>query len=469
MNFNKIFLGGHLVRDPQLSYTQKQTALANFDIAVNHRRGEQNDVCFVHCAAFGNVAENIVHLVLARIEGDPPGTKGLSIFIVPKYRVNEDGSTGEPNDITCVGIEHKMGLHASPTASLAFGENGNCVGYILGKEREGIKIMFHMMNSSRLEVGMWGQAISSLSYLHALNYARERLQGQSLVRPDPSKQVPIIQHPDIRRTLLMMKSYVEGMRAMLYYCAYAMDREVVAESEEEEKKWGRLIDLLIPICKAYPTDKGVEFASHAIQVYGGYGYSKEYPVEQFLRDSKVACIFEGTNGIQAMDLTLRKLSMGKGKVFADFLSGMDEVINKAYGIEEWKKYADQVAKTRSALTEIPSLFAKQSGKEGFIYPFLKATPFLEAAGDVAISWFLLWGAMIAQEKLEALFHDKGAEDAETQEALIEEKAEAAYLAGKIQSAKFFIGNILPITDGKIEAIKWGETSAWMIHERSFGI
>lgn len=416
-----------------------------------------------------NVAENIVHLVLARIEGDPPGTKGLSIFIVPKYRVNEDGSTGEPNDITCVGIEHKMGLHASPTASLAFGENGNCVGYILGKEREGIKIMFHMMNSSRLEVGMWGQAISSLSYLHALNYARERLQGQSLVRPDPSKQVPIIQHPDIRRTLLMMKSYVEGMRAMLYYCAYAMDREVVAESEEEEKKWGRLIDLLIPICKAYPTDKAVEFASHAIQVYGGYGYSKEYPVEQFLRDSKVACIFEGTNGIQAMDLTLRKLSMGKGKVFADFLSGMDEVINKAYGIEEWKKYADQVAKTRSALAEIPSLFAKQSGKEGFIYPFLKATPFLEAAGDVAISWFLLWGAMIAQEKLEALFHDKGAEDAETQEALIEEKAEAAYLAGKIQSAKFFIGNILPITDGKIEAIKWGETSAWMIHERSFGI
>ena len=415
-----------------------------------------------------DVGENIVHMVLARIEGDPPGTKGLSVFIVPKYRVNEDGSLGEPNDITCVGIEHKMGLHASPTTSLAFGENGNCIGYILGKEGEGIKIMFHMMNSSRLEVGIWGQGTSSVSYLHALNYARERKQGQSIEGSDPLKQVPIIQHPDIRRVLLTMKAHVDGMRAMLYYCGYAMDRESVAESDEEKKRWGRLIDLLIPICKAYPTEKGVDFASHAIQVYGGYGYSNEYPVEQFMRDSKVACIFEGTTGIQAMDFALRKLGMKKGKVFADFLAGMNEVINRAENISVWKKYAVQLRKTREGLSEIPSVLAERGREGDSFYPFLKATPILEAAGDVVVAWFLLWGAMVAQEKLETLFREKGAEDPEKQADLIDDNAEAAFLAGKIQSAKFFIGNILPITDGKVEAVKWGDVSAWETREVSFG-
>ncbi|MBW1796977.1 MAG: acyl-CoA dehydrogenase [Deltaproteobacteria bacterium] len=416
-----------------------------------------------------DVAENIVHMVLARIEGDPPGTKGLSIFIVPKYRVNKDGSLGEHNDINCVGIEHKMGLNASPTTSLAFGENGKCTGYILGQEREGIKIMFHMMNVSRLEVGMWGQSVCSASYLHALNYAREREQGMSVAKPDPLKQVPIIEHPDIRRQLLTMKAHVEGMRAMLYYCGYAMDRTGVAEDDEERQRWGRLVDLLIPICKAYPTEKGVLFASDAIQIHGGYGYSSEYPVEQFMRDSKVACIFEGTTGIQAMDLTFRKLGMKKGKVFADFLAGMDEMADRADRLSGWKKYADQFRKTKNALSEIPSALADHAGKGTPVYPFLKATPVLEAAGDVVVSWFLLWGAVVAQEKLEALFMEKGAEDSAKQEELIKENAEAAYLAGKVQSARFFIGGVLPVTDGKIEAIKWGDCSAWETQDRSFGV
>jgi len=416
-----------------------------------------------------DVSENIIHMVLARIEGDPPGTKGLSLFIVPKIRVNNDGSLGEPNDIVCVGIEDKMGLHASPTTTLSFGENGNCIGYLLGKEREGIKIMFHMMNSSRLEVGIWGQGTSSVSYLHALNYASERLQGQNILHLDPSKQVPIIEHPDIRRVLLMMKSYVEGMRAMLYYAGYAMDRQAVAENEEERKNWARLVDLLIPICKAYATERGVELASLAIQVYGGYGYSKEYPVEQFMRDSKVACIFEGTTGIQAIDLILRKLGMKEGKVFADFLRGMDDVINRAWSLPEWKRYAEQLRRTRTALSEIPLILAEWASKGEPYYPLLKATPILEAIGDVVISWFLLWGGMIAQEKLEALFDEKGITNRKEQDAIIQENSEAAFLAGKIEGAKFFIGNILPITEGKINAIKWGDVSAWEISAKSFGV
>ena len=416
-----------------------------------------------------DVGENTIQLVLARIDGDPPGTKGLSVFIVPKYLVNEDGSLGEFNNITCIGIEHKMGLSASPTTSLNFGEEGECIGYLLGKGRDGIRIMFHMMNSSRLEVGLWGQATCSTSYLHALNYARERMQGQDALNPETSSQVPIARHPDIRRLLLMMKSYVEGMRAMLYYCSYAMDRQAIAESEEEKMRWGRIVDLLIPVCKAYPTEKGVEFSANAIQIYGGYGYSKEYPVEQFMRDSKVACIFEGTTGIQAMDLALRKLFMKKGVIFSNFLAEMDEIIDRTHDMPEWKDYAAQFKKTKSALREVPAVLAKQVSEGNACYSFLKATPLLEAVGDVFVAWFLLWGAVTAQGKLDELFNEKEAGDTEKQAELIEDNTEAAFLSGKIQSARFFIGNILPITDGKIAAVKWNDISAWEIHDKSFGV
>lgn len=414
-----------------------------------------------------DVCENTVHMVLARIEGDPPGTKGLSIFIVPKFRVNPDGSPGDANDVKCIGIEHKMGIKGSPTTTMSFGEKGECVGYLLGKEQEGIKIMFHMMNASRLEVGMWGQGTCSVSYMHSLRYAQERKQGQSLVNPDSASQVPIIQHPDIRRTLLMMKSHIQGMRAMLYYCGCAMDRVAVAENEEEKKKLQGIVDLLIPLCKAYPTEKGVEFSSHAIQIYGGYGYTEEYPVEQFMRDSKVACIFEGTTGIQAMDLALRKIRMKKGQVFEEFLKEMDEMVNRAMEIPGWHRYAEQIMRTKSALAEVPAHFAEGAEENGPYYTFLKATPFLDAFGDVVVAWFLIWAAVVAQEKLDELFLKKKLEDPESRKSFIQKNADAAFLDGKIQSAKFFIGNILPVTDGKIAALKWGDVSAWDATEKSF--
>ncbi len=416
-----------------------------------------------------DVGENIINIVLGRIEGDPSGTKGLSVFIVPKYRLNKDGFPGEPNDIICTGIEHKMGLSASPTASLTFGDKNNCIGYLLGNEREGIKIMFHMINSSRLEVGIWGQGTSSVSYLHALSYAREREQGQSIVKPDSFEQVPIIRHPDIRRLLLMMKAYTEGMRAMIYYCSYMMDQQELAATEDEKNKYGQIVSLLIPVCKAYATEKGVELASHAIQIYGGYGYTREYPVEQFLRDSKVGCLFEGTTGVQGMDFALRKLAMKKGEVFNDFLKNMNDIVGKAREIPGWENHIDQFMKTKTLIAEIPSVFFERSSKGEPFYPFLKATPLLEAAGDLIIAWFLLWGAVISHKELEALFKSKGAKSVDEKDKLIESKADAAYLAGKIQSAKFFMGNILPITDGKINAVKWGDVSAWEIKDKSFSI
>ncbi|ABB32438.1 acyl-CoA dehydrogenase [Geobacter metallireducens GS-15] len=413
-----------------------------------------------------DVCENTVHMVLARIEGDPAGTKGLSIFIVPKFKINSDGSLGEANDVKCIGIEHKMGIKASPTTTMSFGEKGCCTGYLLGKEQDGIKIMFHMMNASRLEVGMWGQGTCSVSYMHALRYALERRQGQSIADPD-SGQVPIIHHPDIRRTLLMMKSYIQGMRAMLYYCGYAMDRMAVVDNEEEKKKLQGIVDLLIPLCKAYPTEKGVEFASHAIQVYGGYGYTQEYPVEQFMRDSKVACIFEGTTGIQAMDLALRKIRMKKGQVFAEFLKDMDGMVNRAAELPGLKKHIEQFERTKSALAGIPAHLAEGAEANGVHYSYLKATPFLEAFGDVVVAWFLLWGAVVAHGQLEELFLKKKLEDAESRKSFIQKNTDAAFLDGKIRSAQFFIGNILPVTDGKIAALAWGDVSAWEAVDKSF--
>ncbi len=415
-----------------------------------------------------DISDNIVHLVLARIEGDPEGTKGLSLFVVPKYRVNEsDGSIAEANDVKCFGIEEKMGLHASPTTSMSFGEDGNCVGYLLGQERQGIMIMFHMMNSSRLEVGIWGQGTASASYLHALQYSKEREQGQSISDPDPSKKVPIIQHPDIRRVLLMMKSHVEGMRAMTYYCSYLMDQVAVAEDADEKKRLGRIIDLMIPVCKGYPTEKGVDIAGLAIQTHGGYGFSSEYAVQQFFRDAKVGCIFEGTTAVQAMDLAFRKLAMGKGQVFADFLAGMDDIIAEAKGQADWKAYAEQLEKAKVALADIPAVFSAHMADGRKHFPYLKANLFLETFGDVIVAWFLLRSAFVAREKLNAIFAESGVTEADAQNKFIAENEKAAFYAGKLHSAKFFIGNVIPITMGKIESCKWEDSSAWEIAEGSF--
>lgn len=409
-----------------------------------------------------DLAENIVHLVLARIDGDPDGTRGLSIFIVPKYRVNADGTLGLRNDVNCMGIEHKMGLHASPTTTMSFGDTDDCHAYLLGQPREGIKIMFHMMNQSRLEVGLFGLGTCSMSYLHALAFARERLQGQG-INGEPG-QVPIVNHPDVRRNLLTMKAYVEGMRAMLYYCGYAMDLVEIALDEDEQKKWQGIVDLLIPIAKAHPTEKGVELSSLALQVFGGAGYSNEYPIEQFMRDSKVACIFEGTTGIQAIDFALRKVPMRGGSVFRGFLEGMDEVLNQASALSDWGPFADQLRKTRDALAALPGILANGEEKSRLRDQLLAATPFMEAASDTIVAYFLLWSAMVAENKIA----EKGGlpEDSKVLLDTLERDPELAHLAGKIDSARYFIANVLPMVDGKIAGLAWMDSSACTIAEVS---
>ncbi|MEE8395865.1 MAG: acyl-CoA dehydrogenase family protein, partial [bacterium] len=256
-----------------------------------------------------DITENIIHLVLARIEGAPKGTRGLSLFIVPKIRVNPDGSLGEPNDVVCTRIEEKMGIHASSTAALAFGENGNCIGFLVGGSNdgkdqapdpgEGMKKMFMMMNGARIGVGLQSLSVASTAYLNALEYSRTRLQGAHFKdgRP-PNGAVPIIAHPDVRRMLLEMKSTVEGCRALIFHTLAQRDRSR-ALKETDPKKAGELNDyfgLFIPLVKGHVSDMSVHVASLAMQVYGGAGYTGDYPAEQYLRDARIFPVYEGTNG-----------------------------------------------------------------------------------------------------------------------------------------------------------------------------
>lgn len=242
-----------------------------------------------------DLTANIVHMVLARIDGAPKGTRGISIFLVPRLRVDESGNLVE-NDVACSGIEHKMGIHGSATCSLNFGENNRCIGYLMGEENKGMRIMFDMMNEARLFVGMQGLGHAGTAYLHALQYAKERLQGAPVekMKDADAPRVPIIDHPDVRRMLMFMKSSTEAMRAMLHLTAYCIDRERVAETDEDRERFQGYVDLLIPICKSVGSDLGFRVCETAVQIYGGYGYISEYPVEQFLRDCKIASLYEGT-------------------------------------------------------------------------------------------------------------------------------------------------------------------------------
>ena len=272
-------------------------------------------------AAEQDLTDNIVHAVLARVEGAPKGTSGISLFIVTKYSVNGDGSLGEKNGVYCTGIEEKLGLHGSATCRVTFGDKGKCRGYLLGEENKGMAGMFLMMNEERLNVGCQSLGTASVAYLAALQYAKERVQGKKLTEfnSESARAVPIINHPDVRRMLLWMKSHVEGMRSLNYFTALCMDRVHTAKTDEERDFNKGLFELLTPICKAYCSERAFDVCVQAMQVFGGYGYCSEYPVERLLRDCKIASIYEGANGIQAMDLVGRKIGMKKMQVFSGLL------------------------------------------------------------------------------------------------------------------------------------------------------
>src|SRR6056297_386768 len=400
-----------------------------------------------------DLAENIVHPVLARIEGAPAGTKGISLFLVPKYRVNDDGSLGEFNDVTCVGIEEKMGIHGNTTAVLNLGEKGNCIGTLLGEENKGMRAMFLMMNAARLLVGMQGYACATASYINAVNYAKERIQGRHLLKmmEKEAPGVPIIQHPDIRRQLLYMKSHIEGIRSLLYYVAYCEDLTVLSDSEEDKEKYQGLIDLLIPVAKGYVTDRAFDICNYGMQIYGGYGYIADYPQEQLMRDCRITQIYEGTNGIQAMDLLGRKLGMKKGKLVMDLMGEITNTVNQAKNTEGLEDQAAKLEEALNKLGEVAMHMGKTAMSEKIMEAFAFAYPFMEVCGDVILSWMLLWRATIAKEAL----------------AGKAKKKDVPFYEGLVKSSEYFAYTVLPTTQGKMNAILTTNGAAVDIDEASF--
>jgi alkylation response protein AidB-like acyl-CoA dehydrogenase len=421
---------------------------------------------FITCGEH-DLTENIIHPVLARIEGAPPGPKGISLFIVPKIWVNDDGSLGEPNDIVCSGVEEKLGLHGSPTCSMALGGKGKCRGLLLGEENKGLLVMFHMMNEARLDVGAQGFAHASTAYLYAVNYARQRLQGRDIEKGKDPEAPPaaIICHPDVRRMLLQMKAYVDGMRSFVYYVAYCFDKKATAKTTEEKEYYGDFIELLTPVIKAYCSERGQLVCEQAIQVHGGYGYTKEYPVEQLYRDCKITSIYEGTNGIQAMDLLGRKLGMKKGIVFINLINEIRAAVASAGEISRLEDLAVRVEKALNRLSEVALHISKTALSKDMKLAFAYAHPFLEVVGDVIMAWMLLWRATVAAPGLEKL---AGNADEKAISAKVAQNKDAAFYDGQLKSAEFFINAMLPVTIGKMNAIAAPHPAAIDIHEKSFG-
>ena len=399
-----------------------------------------------------DLTENIVHPVLARIEGAPAGTKGISLFLVPKFRVGDDGSLGEFNDVICTGIEHKMGIHGNSTCSLALGSKGNCVGTLLGEENKGMKAMFVMMNEARLLVGFQGFACATTSYMYAVNYAKDRVQGKNLLdmmNPD-AKDVTIINHPDVRRQLMKMKVFVEGMRSILYYTNYCADMAVIGDTDEEKAKYNGIMEVLTPIAKGYVTDRAFEVCSQAMQVYGGYGFIEEYPVAQLLRDCRITLIYEGTNGIQAMDLLGRKLGMNKGKPIMDLFGEMQKTVAAAKEIPALEAYAGKFEEALNKLGEVALHMGQTAMSAKVLDAFANAHPFQDATGDVVLAWMLLWRASIAATKLEKA-----------------KKKDIPFYDGVVKSLQFFVDSYLPMTLGNLAAIKNTSGVAMEMSEASF--
>ncbi len=396
-----------------------------------------------------DISPNIIHPVLARIEGAPEGTKGISIFIVPKIWVNSDGSLGEDNDVTVIGIEKKMGLHGSPTCSVVLGSQNSCKGLLLGQPGQGMEIMFHMMNEVRLEVGTQAFTSANLAYLYALDYAKQRVQGRSIKDPTSRKNAPvtIIQHPDVKRMLLKMKSHLEGMRCLTYYIAFCFDMVQTSADKKQIQHYSHLVDILTPVVKAYSSEKGFDICVDAMQIFGGYGYTKEYPVEQILRDCKIASIYEGSNGIQAMDFLGRKVFGKKGAIKKALLVEIRTTIIKAQSHDHLAVLGQKLDATLILFESTCDRIVRAMSGQHLESAFACAHPLMDSCGDIVMAWLLLWAATIADEKLDGNEH--------------------AFYYGKIKAAQFFITTLIPVTMGKLNAIVCERNPAVEMEESLF--
>jgi alkylation response protein AidB-like acyl-CoA dehydrogenase len=383
-----------------------------------------------------DLAENIVHVTLARVPGAPPGTKGISLFLIPKFLVNEDGTLGPHNDLVCVSIEEKVGIHASPTCVLSFGDDEGAVGYLVGEEQQGMRLMFIMMNNARLHVGTQGMAVAERAYQQALAYALERKQGTAVGAPRGTSSL-IIEHADVRRMLMLMRSQIEAMRGVMYKTAEAVDLAHAHPDEAVRQKAADFVAIMTPVCKLWGTDTGVELTSLGIQVHGGMGYMEETGAPQYWRDARIAPIYEGTNGIQATDLVARKLTIGNGTAALGLLAEMDEVADRLATDEPLARIGfhlhEAVATLRNAGTHLLTHLMQNPN-----HSLAGATPFTQMFGIVAGGWVHGLSALAARR-----LDPEGAD---------------AFLQAKIATARFYAEHVLPTAAGLVGTTTAGADS-----------
>lgn len=404
-----------------------------------------------------DITENIVHLVLGRVEGIAPGLKGLSVFVVPKYWPTEHGEVGVSNDVNCIGIEDKLGMRGSATCLLNFGENNECRGYLLGEPPDengagqGNYQMFKMMNEERLNTGHGSVATAAVSFHNAAQYAAERIQGR-LLSDLRGARVPIIKHEEIRRSLMFQKSHIEALRAVVFYNLYLLDIGEWSQDEELAAQARDIADLSIPIIKAYASDMSFQCINEALQIYGGYGYTEEYPISQMLRDTRIFCIWEGTNYLQSLDLIARKWTRRKGTVFAGWLQSIQDFIDQHKDDPDFAKELTILQKALDNYREIQAAIGGYlaQGKIGMIG--LYATRILHATGKIYCGKVLLDMALVAQKRITELEPDH---------------YDQTFYKGKVASARFFLQNIVPEVENTLAVIKAGDTSALDLDQSAF--
>ena len=398
-----------------------------------------------------DMAENIIHLVIARIEGAPAGAKGVSLFAVPKIWVNEDGSLGQTNDVACIGIEHKMGLNGSATCVMNFGENNRCRGHLVGEPGMGLAYMFQMVNGARMAVGLESVAFGANIYANVLAYAKERVQGTPFGKR--GERVRIVEHADIRRMLMNLKSLTEGMRALVYKSYFMEDISRHAPDGEERNRARGLLELLTPLVKAYCSDRIFEMGREGIQILGGYGFTKEYPVEQYTRDCKILSIWDGTNYIQSMDLIGRKLAMEKGKIFRNWLDGVSGFVHESRKTDLFTLELDLLEEALEKVVEMSLGFMRwmKEGKLDLIP--LAGTRFLDCMSEVVISQLLLEQGFIAHGRLSS----GNLSDPDRH-----------FYRGKIDTVRYYCRNFLPQVFGRARMIGLEDMTAVAMDEACLG-
>ena len=432
-----------------MNLTEPQAGTDLAAIRTRAEREEENYLIYGHkiFITWGEheLSDNIVHLVLARLPDAPAGVKGISLFLVPKYLVNEDGSKGERNDLKVVSVETKMGIHSSPTCVMSYGDRDGAIGYLVGEEHNGLACMFTMMNNARLEVGMQGVAISERAYQRALGFARERVQG---VARGQSERCTIIHHPDVRRMLMQMRAISQAGRALAYYASAQTDLAHHAASEDERKTYQSRVDLIIPVVKGWCTEMAQEATYLGVQVHGGMGFVEETGAAQYMRDARILTIYEGTTGIQALDLMGRKMLRDKGQAMATLIEELrtfNPVLSAAGG--DFAAIGVRFTTALEALEAATSSYLQNAAEDSDLGSAV-GVDYMMLVGNVVCAWLMARAAIAAQKHI-----DEGSAD--------------HFYPHKIKTALFFAERILPRSEAQAVMVKSGSASAMAIDADSF--